>query len=500
MDLSRRSFLKRCGQLAVLTAAGRIGLDVFAPLGQSARASTLAARALAGGGTLPVGTPILVLIDLQGGNDAVNMLINPNDPWYYDTVQGHGNIAVGESAILPLSGSPLGLHTSLAWTANRWHSVGDLAFVEGSGENVVNEFSHFAAMNYRNLADFSGSETRGWLGRYNDLAAPGSPFASVSLNGVHPALIGEVTPVLTVTDVASFAFDVDWRWLPGFLGPWQSMGSGGSVDGTMLAAAQQNIADTFAAQQTVFQADNTTYNSQFSSPLGQQMAQAAMLIQAGFASQTYVATFSGFDTHGSEDYQQTDLFTQLDSALGSFFALIDAGPRAGDVFVLVTSEFGRQQTANASAGSDHGQAGVNVLLGGGVAGGIYGQAPLTDPAHRLDDALIPTVDFRSVYATVLNRLSGESNMTAGILKANFADLGIFSSSAPPPPTTTTTSVATTTTTSTTRPTTTTTTKPRPTTTTTTKPRPTTTTTVKRRPTTTTTVKPRPTTTTTIKRK
>ena len=62
-----------------------------------------------------------------------------------------------------------------------------------------------------------------------------------------------------------------------------------------------------------------------------------------------------------------------------------------------------------------------------------GQAPATDPAHRLNDALVPTVDFRSVYATALNRLSGDPNQTATILKGPFADLGIFSSGPAQPP-------------------------------------------------------------------
>jgi uncharacterized protein (DUF1501 family) len=432
MELDRRTFLRRCGQLAVVTAAGRIGLDIFTPLGQSARAA-----ALASGAPLPVGTPILVLIDLQGGNDAVNMLINPGDPYYYDVAHGHGNLAIKQSSILPLTGTTLGVHPSMQWLAGRWKTVGDLAFVQGSGENVKHEFSHFAASYYRNVADFGGSEGRGWLGRYNDQVAPASPFASVSLNGVHPALIGALTPVLTVNDVASFAFDVDWHWRTGLLGAWQAMGSGGSLNSTMLAAAKQNIADSFATQSVVSATNDASIGGSFSGNFGRQMANAAMLIQAGFPSQTYIASLSGFDTHGGEAWTQADLLTQLDGALNHFFSIVGAGPRAQDVFVMVTSEFGRQHTANASAGCDHGQAGINIVLGAGVTGGLYGQAPLTDPAHRLNDALVPTVDFRSVYATVLNRLSGNPNLTAGILKSTFADLGIFSGShvPPPPPTT-----------------------------------------------------------------
>jgi len=131
MDLDRRDFLRKAGMLVVATSMGRIALDVFTPLGQSARAVSLPLA-----GPLPAGVPILVLIDLQGGNDAANMLINPSDPWYYDAARGHGNIAIKQSTILPLAGTAYGLHPSLVWLASRWANNGDLAFVHGSGENA----------------------------------------------------------------------------------------------------------------------------------------------------------------------------------------------------------------------------------------------------------------------------------------------------------------------------------------------------------------------------
>jgi uncharacterized protein (DUF1501 family) len=421
MALTRRSFLAHSGLVTVAVAGAGVGLDLFNPLEPAAGAATLASL-----GPLPPGTPILVLIDLQGGNDAVNMVIDPTDPWYYDVANGHGAIAIEESAILPLSGVSHGLHPSMPWLASRWASNQDVAFVLGPGENVVHEFSHFAAMHYRQVADFTGSVTNGWLGRFNDLAAAGSPFASVSTDGVHPTLVASRTPVLSVPQVAYFDFDVDWEWQDGWLSAWRSMGQGGSPKGTMTRSSEGAIADTFAAQSKVFAANDATIAAQFdSSQLGQQLAQVAMLIAADIPSQTYVVTLGGFDTHGGEDEAQPDLFGQIDTALAAFFGAIAAGSRANDVFVYATSEFGRQQTANGSAGCDHGQAGIDLLVGGGVTGGLYGEAPLTAPAARLDDALVPTVDFRSVYATILNHLGASSTMGDTVLKRHFEDLGVF---------------------------------------------------------------------------
>jgi uncharacterized protein (DUF1501 family) len=421
MTLTRRSFLAHSGLVTVAVAGARLGLDVFSPLGEAAGAATLRSFR-----PLPLGTPILVLIDLQGGNDATNMLIDPTDPWYYDVHRGHGSIAIQESAILPLSGVSHGLHPSMPWLASRWSSDQDVAFVLGPGENVVHEFSHFAAMHYRQVADFTGTVGTGWLGRFNDLAAAGSPFASVSISGVHPSLVGARTPVLAVPSVAYFDFNVDWRWGDGWLPAWRTMGGGGAARGTMTRASAFAIADTFVAQSRVFAASDAAVAAGFdSTDVGQQLAQVALLIDAGIPSQTYVVTLGGFDTHGSEDSAQPTLYGQLDAALGQFFGVVGAGPRANDVFVYATSEFGRQQTANGSAGCDHGQAGVDIFVGGGVRGGLYGEAPSSAPAARLDDALVPTVDFRSVYATILNHLGRNSTSSTAVLARHFEDLGVF---------------------------------------------------------------------------
>lgn len=421
MALTRRSFLAHSGLVTVAVAGAQLGLDVFSPLGEAAGAAALRSY-----GPLPLGTPILVLIDMQGGNDAANMLIDPTDPWYYDVPHGHGSIAIDESAILPLNGASRGLNPAMPWLAARWASDEDVAFVLGPGENVMHEFSHFAAMHYRQVASFSPSVSTGWLGRFNDLAAPGSPFASVSIVGVHPSLIGTRTPVLAVPQVEYFNFDVNWQWEDGWLSSWRSMGGGGAPRATMTRAAELAITDTFEAQSRVFAASDTAVAATFdSSDVAQQLAQIALLIDAGIPSQTYVVTLGGFDTHGSEDTAQSTLYGQLDAALGEFFAAVGAGPRGSDVFVYATSEFGRQQTANASAGCDHGQAGIDLLVGGGVRGGLYGEAPATAPAARLDDALVPTVDFRSVYATILNHLGRSSATSTEVLSGHFEDLGIF---------------------------------------------------------------------------
>ena len=421
MTMDRRTFLARSGGLAVIAGSGWWGLDVLGDGGTPAGAASVRTTP-----SLPVGTPIIVYIDLQGGNDAANMLINPNDKWYYGTAQGHGAIAVAEGDLLPLTGTSYALHPSLAWLASRYNTNNDVAFVRGPGENVVNEFSHFAAMHYRQVASFTGAVSSGWLGRFNDLIAPNNPFASISTQGVHPALVGATTSVLSVPNIQYFDFNVGWQWQNDWLTAWQAMSAPGWPAGSLTRSAELSLSDTFQAQSTIYNTWNDTLNATFGSDqIGQQLAQTAMMISAGVPSRSYVATYGGFDTHGAEVSAEPTLFSQLDAALQAFFTAIARTPRANDVFVYVSSEFGRQQTANASLGCDHGQAGVDILLGPKVKGGLYGTAPNTDPAARLDDALVPTVDFRSVYATILNHLSGNTAVSKEVLFGTYEDLHCF---------------------------------------------------------------------------
>lgn len=120
----------------------------------------------------------------------------------------------------------------------------------------------------------------------------------------------------------------------------------------------------------------------------------------------------------------------MNAGLTHFFSLVDGTPRAADVFVLLYSEFGRQVSQNAGQGTDHGQATDSIFVGGGVQGGFYGQAPSLAVAARDSDAMVATVDFRSVYATALNRLGGDPDLTDEAQGRDesgqpFADLGVF---------------------------------------------------------------------------
>ena len=196
------------------------------------------------------------------------------------------------------------------------------------------------------------------------------------------------------------------------------LGRPDGADGLWQARAAKSIADLGAVQKTLEPAaeknpdedpPGSDENSQGASAGGQgelarQLELVATLIELGVPTRVYSVSLGGFDTHADERGTQQRLLTELDTALTSFQTRLAATERGRQVVTTVYSEFGRRVTANASDGTDHGTAGPVFVLGRGVAGGFYGAEPsLTD----LDDGdLRAGTDFRSVYASLLDRVLG----------------------------------------------------------------------------------------------
>lgn len=400
------------------------------------------------GSTLPVGTPILVVVELPGGNDILNTVIPmavPEATGYYRDARP--TLAVTEvTTTRPYVSPPFGnllppaldldgrwaLHGALPWLANRWHDRGDVAIVQGTGENVMREQSHFVGSAYRWAGAFAGERMEtGWLGRYNDLANPGQSLGAVSTSGAHQALVSRASPAVAIDDLHTFGFSA--ARVP----EADRVVAGIGRFGDPLSAERGKVATAARAIDVARRAIDAANDvpalptDPSAGTLARQLEIVASLILAGVPCQTYVSLDPGFDTHGGQPGPHLQKLDLLNEGLRRFFRAIDSSPRAADVFVVIQSEFGRQVGEAAGQGTDHGLGSDTILVGGGVQGGWYGEAADLTPAARYADSLIPTVDFRSVYATILNRLGGDPNLTEEALGRNegnvaFADLGVFS--------------------------------------------------------------------------
>jgi len=438
--LSRRMFLQGIG-----AALGASATGVGGGIASSLFDATAAFAAV--DPQLPLGKPIVVVIELNGGNDILNTIVPVSVPWttgYYRTARPTIGITRMNSTRpygYPPAGDPLppalalnngwGMHGSLPWLANRWHTRKDVAIIQGVGENVKREMSHFASFAFHWAGAFTGPMLNtGWLGRYNDLANPAQPLGAVSLIGPHDSLNSVQSPSVAINSLTNFSFNVNnipdrTTWL----NQLNAMGDQASIGVNKAATSAKAIDNARLAMATANGIASLPSAGQGGS-LAQQLTVIASLINAGVPCQTYVAGIGGFDHHGQEPADHASKLARLNAGLAHFDNLVGAGARRNDIFVVIYSEFGRQIKQNGSSGSDHGLASSMILLGGGVKGGWYGQAPSLAPSARHHDSMVASTDFRSVYATILNRLGGNTALTETALGRDesnnvFGDLGVF---------------------------------------------------------------------------
>jgi uncharacterized protein (DUF1501 family) len=348
------------------------------------------------GAATPVGprAGILVAVQLGGGNDGLNTVVPVGDP-AYAALRGH--IALKAADVLPI-GAGIGLHPKLAWLKSRF-DAGQVAVVQGVGDQAP-DLSHFTATARWMSGDGTAGAT-GWLGRYVDgLPAANDPFHAVTIGTSVPLLVtGRATRATALPvkadNVLNPSSKEDWvrrsaeavRAMgagPTGLGPW----------GDALAAAGRNAIDLTSSVKQLYAPNLATGR------LAQQLDLSARLINANVGVRVLHVGFGSFDHHANLLGEHANRMAELDAGLQQFFATL-APAFADRVTVLTYSEFGRRARANQSNGTDHGTASALFAVGSKVQGGLYGAAPSLTDLDRAGN-LKPAVDFRSVYATVLD--------------------------------------------------------------------------------------------------
>lgn len=411
--MSRRRFLQLAGGGAGL-AAGAVALT---PMIDSLRAYAAP----------PIGPTdgVLVLVMLDGGNDSLNMVVPNGTPRYYDL---RNRIAIPGAQVLPLT-SAVGLHPRLT-RIKGLYDQGKVAVVRGVGYRPA-DLSHFTSMGIWMNGWGGGSQPggpTGWIGRYMDglpNAASESLYGAVLGSSVPLHMIGSVARASGLPRDIGGAFGIDRSRVedarmfdavaafgagPTQLGQW----------GDFIGKTERNTLD-------LAQRVQPAYAGTFpDSDLGHKLVLAARLINANLGIRVLSVNLGGFDTHSDQPTGHADLMGDLDASVGAFFDTLGAG-FTSRVTVMTFSEFGRRPEDNDTSGTDHGTAASHFVIGDRVAGGLHGDPPsLTtlDPYGNV----INTVDFRQLYATVLDQwLKADSNQVLGY---NFGNLPLFKSGGP----------------------------------------------------------------------
>jgi uncharacterized protein (DUF1501 family) len=351
----------------------------------------------------------LVLLTLYGGNDGLNTVIPIGDNAYE---QQRGNVAIAEDKALSL-GNGFALNPSLKGLKAAW-DAGQLAIVRGVSYPDAS-LSHFQSMDIWQSGSTSGDESSGWLGRWLDRSGKEVLQACSIGPQVLPALAGNHRTSAALQDTTEPQGQLPQAnpHLLAFYHELQRPAPGDSKLVNAAAEAGQNMLEVSKDAANAMRTQRPPVYPSDVGDLGTQLGVVSELIRAGLPTAAYAVTQGGYDTHSGELATQNANLAQLDTALTTFLASIAGSARGRSTTVVVYSEFGRRVQPNGSDGTDHGTASNVLVLGPAVHGGLYGDAP---SLTKLDDNgnLIYTVDFRSVYATVLEGvLSFESKSVLG---------------------------------------------------------------------------------------
>jgi uncharacterized protein (DUF1501 family) len=376
-------------------------------------------------------SPILVIVQLAGGNDGLNTVVPYTNDYYRNA---RPTLGIPAKDVLALSGE-LGLHPSLAGLKSLWDD-GTLAIVNGVGYPNPNR-SHFRSTEiWETASDSNRFEKHGWLGRYFDNACAGcDPTVAVNIGGRSPQAFDAKTPKgVSFQNPQSYRYIADadgngsstesyFREVVGMEDDDASPGpSGGSIGRIMGGGGNPDVNPVDFLERTSLDAQLSSdrilaITKRVKAPagypasaLGNELRLVSTLIQGGLGSRVYYASQGGFDTHTNQAPSQQRLLRDFGDAVRVFLTDMKNQGLLDRVTVLVFSEFGRRVAQNASGGTDHGAAAPLFVAGGRVKGGVLGAYPSLAPKDLHDGDLKFSIDFRSVYATLLEDWLGTASV------------------------------------------------------------------------------------------
>jgi uncharacterized protein (DUF1501 family) len=361
---------------------------------------------------------VLVAIFQRGAADGLNIVVPFFEKRYYDlrptiavqppTSGGPSNVLPGAIPVLQNGSIDLdgrfALHPSLEPLKALWDRQ-QLAIVHAAGSPDPSR-SHFDAQDYMESGT-PGKTGDGWLNRALPPAGPGtSPLQAISAGAQLPRTLRGVRSAIAVNDTQSFQMGSD---------------AAAILEDVYATTADVRLArtgkDAFEAMKMIRSLNAAPFNTALAQrfaqagELGRGLQQVARLIKADVGVEAAFAEVGGWDHHGQEAGQMSNLLRQFGMALATFCQ--DLGDRMEDVVLVTMSEFGRTVQENGNNGTDHGHGSVMMVLGGTVRGGhVYGKWPGLQPEHLYEGRdLAVTTDFRDVLSELVSAQLGQKNLS-----------------------------------------------------------------------------------------
>ncbi|HUS34417.1 MAG TPA: DUF1501 domain-containing protein [Verrucomicrobiae bacterium] len=390
--------------------------------------------------------PILVVLQMAGGNDGLNTVVPITNDNYY---RSRPTLSVKAPAALRLNGE-FGLHPAMTGF-KELYDAGMLSVVHGVGYPNPNR-SHFHSTDIWQTASPDAAKTQGWIGRYFDNACKGAdPTVGISVGRQMPLAFQSGRPLgISLENPESYRFasgdepgeggmssESFYRKLNGpEMLDGSDLNSGGSIGaapGTAMTAQRgssldflERVALDAQVSSDKILAVTKRVKNEVTYPASQvanSLKLVARLIAGGLPTRVFYVSQGGYDTHTNQAPAQQRLLGEMTSAVKTFFDDLKAMGHDQRVMLMTFSEFGRRVSQNANNGTDHGAAAPMFLAGPKVQAGIAGTFPSLAPKDLLNGDIRFSTDFRSVYAGVLDQWLG-ANSTA-ILGRKFAPLKVI---------------------------------------------------------------------------
>lgn len=343
---------------------------------------------------VPPGNKVMVVLQFSGGNDGLNTVIPVRNDIYY---KSRPRLGIQKENALQLT-DDAGINPALPFLKELFDE-GSLGIMNNVGYPNPDR-SHFRSMDiWQTASDSNQYMTTGWLGRYLDNQCSGCdrPTQALEIDDVLSlALKGENLKGLALEDPRKLYNTSNEKY-------FKEINTAHEHGEAAADYLYKTLSETLSSADYIYQQSRRRPSSQPypATQLGKNLKTISSLIMSDINTKVYYVSLGSFDTHVNQESQQKRLFTELNNAVSAFVKDLKSNNRFQDVTIMTFSEFGRRVAQNASGGTDHGTANNMFFIGGGLKKkGLLNAMP--DLSDLNEGDLKHTVDFKSVYATMLH--------------------------------------------------------------------------------------------------
>ena len=347
---------------------------------------------------VPPGNKVMVVLQFSGGNDGLNTVIPIRNDIYY---KSRPKLGIQKGQALQLT-DDAGLNPALPYFKELFDE-GSLGIMNNVGYPNPDR-SHFRSMDiWQSASESNEYVTTGWLGRYLDAQCSGcsKPTQALEIDDVLSlAMKGENLKGLALKDPKQLFNSSNEKY-------FREINASHDHEEAAVDYLYKTLSETLNSADYIYEQSRWHPSSQNypATQLGKNLKTISSLVLSDINTKVYYVSLGSFDTHVNQESQQKRLFTELNDAITSFVKDLKNNNRFQDVTIMTFSEFGRRVAQNASGGTDHGTANNMFFISGGLK-----EKGLLNPIADLNDLnqgdLKYTVDFKSVYATMLHNWLG----------------------------------------------------------------------------------------------